>query len=289
MPLETITSAANSTIADLNPAWPLASDGLGQADDHKRAIKRAVQLTFPHVSDTVNSIAQELDFAYQGGTVSGNAMIKGGLSVSGTTELSYLRVASELSVAGAGLYANEINVSGQLSVGASAVCGDTLRVDGTTSLSGTVVSKQAFRAVGTLTVSGSAVVQDRLDVHGELSVSGAVNVSTTLSVGGAATITGTVNGLKRAMYNVQRSATVAYLGQTATASYSYNAGLSMYYLSHHIGNTDYMVQWDINVGTTGSANDRVIMREKAADFIRFEMQQSNGGFTSAKISLVWVP
>ncbi len=89
MGLETISSGANSTIADLNPAWPLVGEGVGQGDDHIRNTKQALQLTFPNISATVSGVAAELAFAHKGGTVSGTAVfmfdinINAELSVSG--------------------------------------------------------------------------------------------------------------------------------------------------------------------------------------------------------------
>ncbi len=84
MSLENITSGAASTIASLDPNSPGSGEGLAQADDHLRNCKKAPQLTFPNISATVSGVAAELAFAHKGGTVSGNVMVRGNLSVSGS-------------------------------------------------------------------------------------------------------------------------------------------------------------------------------------------------------------
>jgi hypothetical protein len=79
--LENIT--AGSTIADLDVTSPGNGEDIGQGDDHIVNVKKAMQYTFMNLSATVSAVAAELDFAHKGGTVSGNAMIKGTLTVSG--------------------------------------------------------------------------------------------------------------------------------------------------------------------------------------------------------------
>lgn len=58
MPVETTTN-----IPGLNQAYPLATDGLGEGDDHLRLIKRVIKNTFPMIdkpltvsSDQINSV-----------------------------------------------------------------------------------------------------------------------------------------------------------------------------------------------------------------------------------------
>lgn len=88
MGLENITSGAASTIADLDASNPTSGDGLGQADDHLRNIKHSLHLTFPNVSATVSGVASELAFAHKGGTVSGSAVILGGVDIAGSLTVS---------------------------------------------------------------------------------------------------------------------------------------------------------------------------------------------------------
>jgi len=47
-------------LADLDPAAPLASDPVAQADDHLRAIKKAIKQTFPEGFDAELSVTQAL-------------------------------------------------------------------------------------------------------------------------------------------------------------------------------------------------------------------------------------
>lgn len=110
MALESITSGAANTIADLDPTWPLVGDDVGQGDDHIRNIKKALQLTFENVSATVSGVASELAFAHKGGTVSGTALF-----------LFDLNVAGQLSVSASAIFKSGVTIEGGLSVSATIV------------------------------------------------------------------------------------------------------------------------------------------------------------------------
>lgn len=56
MPLE-----SSDYISQLNPAWPLGSDGVNTSDDHHRNTKRAVQQSFPNISAEVTATAADLN------------------------------------------------------------------------------------------------------------------------------------------------------------------------------------------------------------------------------------
>lgn len=48
-------------IDQLNPAWPLGSDGINTSDDHHRNTKKAVQQSFPNIDAAVTLTADELN------------------------------------------------------------------------------------------------------------------------------------------------------------------------------------------------------------------------------------
>jgi|GEM_PF-6641534 len=105
MTIETITSGAASTISDLDPTLPAASDPKSEGDNHIRQTKKALQLTFVNVSATVSGVASELSFAHKGGTVSGNAFIKGkidcgSISVSATAVVNTKLIVADAAIAG---------------------------------------------------------------------------------------------------------------------------------------------------------------------------------------------
>lgn len=137
MALENIT--AGSTIDDLDTASPGGSEDLSQGDDHIVNIKKAVKYTFMNLSATVSAVASELDFAHKGGTVSGNAQIKGTLTVSSSAVvLGDVHVGGTLSVSGnaivkGDLSASGANFAGALSVGGNAVFSGGLGVSATIS------------------------------------------------------------------------------------------------------------------------------------------------------------
>lgn len=105
MTIEQITSGAASTISDLDPTLPAAGDPKSEGDNHLRNTKKSIQLTFPGISATVSGVASELAFAHKGGTVSGNAFIKGkidcgSISVSSTAVINTKLIAENAAVAG---------------------------------------------------------------------------------------------------------------------------------------------------------------------------------------------
>ena len=50
-----------TTINQLNPLYPVATDGLAQADDHMRLIKSTIQNTFPNITGAITSTQAELN------------------------------------------------------------------------------------------------------------------------------------------------------------------------------------------------------------------------------------
>jgi hypothetical protein len=147
MGVESITSVAASTIADLNPAWPLGSDPKSQADDHLRLTKKALQLTFPTVTATVSASPAELNFAHKGGTVSGAAVVKGDVDVKGGFSVSGTAVFN------VNVIAQKLTTTDAVTVGGGFVAQNIATFEKTVSISHIVSSNQifaAFQASGTL-------------------------------------------------------------------------------------------------------------------------------------------
>lgn len=180
MALEDIT--AGNTIANLVLTNPADGDDASQGDDHIRNLKKALQYSFPNISATASGVAAEFAFAHKGGTVSGNAVILGSLSVSGA-----MSFASTLSVSGAMSLATTLSVSG------AAVMKTTLNVEGATTLSGAAVMKGGVTLESSLTVSGAAVMKSGLHIDGNLSVSGSLIGSFLISQGNLKTTFGDVS------------------------------------------------------------------------------------------------
>jgi hypothetical protein len=65
-------------IDQLNPLWPLGTDGLNQSDDQHRVIKQAVQQSFPNIDKEVTATADDLN------TLTGAATLGSGLNPTGT-------------------------------------------------------------------------------------------------------------------------------------------------------------------------------------------------------------
>jgi hypothetical protein len=65
-------------IDQLNPLWPLGTDGLNQSDDQHRVIKQAVQQSFPNIDKEVTATADDLN------TLTGAATLGSGLNPMGT-------------------------------------------------------------------------------------------------------------------------------------------------------------------------------------------------------------
>ena len=153
MALEDIT--AGNTIANLVLTNPADGDDASQGDDHIRNLKKSLQYTFPNISATASGVAAEFAFAHKGGTVSGNAVILGSLSVSGA-----MSVATTLSVSGA------------------AVMKTTLTVEGATTLSGTTVVKNTLTVESVFTISANTAS----NVKPSVKVHGSINTNYTLSL-----------------------------------------------------------------------------------------------------------
>jgi hypothetical protein len=65
-------------IDQLNPLWPLGTDGLNQSDDQHRVIKQAVQQSFPNIDAEVSATSADLN------TLTGAATLGSGLNPMGT-------------------------------------------------------------------------------------------------------------------------------------------------------------------------------------------------------------
>jgi hypothetical protein len=76
-------------IDQLNPLWPLGTDGLNQSDDQHRVIKQAVQQSFPNIAGEVTANQDDLN-TIAGAATTGSAM---GLIPVGTRIEGYYAVA----------------------------------------------------------------------------------------------------------------------------------------------------------------------------------------------------
>jgi len=65
-------------ISELNPAWPLGSDGVNTSDDHHRNTKRATQQSLPNISGPVTATQDDLN------TLTGAATVGGPINPVGT-------------------------------------------------------------------------------------------------------------------------------------------------------------------------------------------------------------
>lgn len=151
MALENITSGAASTIADLDPTSPAGGEDISQGDDHLRNIKKALQFTFLHISDTVSSVASELDFAHKGGTVSGNVQIKGTLTNVGNAVFQGNLKANSLEVSAS------LSLAGPMRIGSSLSVSNALVVLGATNLNTLAVSATISGSIQYAISSGFAV------------------------------------------------------------------------------------------------------------------------------------
>lgn len=128
MGIESITSGAESTIADLDSTLPAGGDLKVEGDDHIRNVKKALQLTFARLSATVSSVASELDFAHKGGTVSGNAIVLGKLECDSFS-------CSATAVIGTRIIAGDAAIAGTLTVSGAAVFVSEARFEKTVTIS----------------------------------------------------------------------------------------------------------------------------------------------------------
>jgi hypothetical protein len=74
-------------IDQLNPLWPLGTDGLNQSDDQHRVIKQAVQQSFPNIAGEVTATQDDLN------TLTGAATLGSGLNPVGTRIEGYFTTA----------------------------------------------------------------------------------------------------------------------------------------------------------------------------------------------------
>jgi hypothetical protein len=74
-------------IDELNPLWPLGTDGLNQSDDQHRVIKQAVQQSFPNIAGEVTATQDDLN------TLTGAATLGSGLNPVGTRIEGYFTAA----------------------------------------------------------------------------------------------------------------------------------------------------------------------------------------------------
>ncbi len=78
MPLE-----SSNYISELNPAWPLGTDGVNTSDDHHRNTKGAVQRSFPNIAGEVTADQDDLNL------LAGAAVAGSGLNPTGTVIMFY--------------------------------------------------------------------------------------------------------------------------------------------------------------------------------------------------------
>ena len=178
MALEDIT--AGHTIANLVITNPADGDDVSQGDDHLRNFKKALQYSFPNISATASGVAAEFAFAHKGGTVSGNVVILGSLSVSGA-----MSVASTLSVSGAA------TIKGALSAEGAATLASTL------SVSGAAVLKSTLSVVGAATIARTTLT-DAVNIAWNL----ASNQVATVTLGGNRTLDNPTNMINGGNYEL---------------------------------------------------------------------------------------
>ena len=78
MPLED-----SNYISELNPAWPLGTDGVNTSDDHHRNTKKALQQSFPNIAGPVTANQDDLNL------LAGAAAAGSGLNATGTVIMFY--------------------------------------------------------------------------------------------------------------------------------------------------------------------------------------------------------
>ena len=78
MPLE-----SSNYISELNPAWPLGTDGVNTSDDHHRNTKKATQQSFPNIAGPVTADQDDLNL------LAGAAADGSGLNPTGTVIMFY--------------------------------------------------------------------------------------------------------------------------------------------------------------------------------------------------------
>ena len=69
-------------ISELNPLWPLGTEGLNTADDHSRVTKKATQQSFPNVSGEVSATQQDLNLL-AGAAINGSGLNPVGTVIQG--------------------------------------------------------------------------------------------------------------------------------------------------------------------------------------------------------------
>ena len=79
-----------TTINQLNPLFPVATDGLSQADDHMRLIKSSIQNTFPNITGAITATQAEIN--KMDGVVATTAELNKVSGFTGTvTDLNYAK------------------------------------------------------------------------------------------------------------------------------------------------------------------------------------------------------
>lgn len=166
MGIESITSGAESTIADLDSTLPAGGDLKVEGDDHIRNVKKALQLTWPRLSATVASVASELDFAHMGGTVSGNAIVLGKLECDSFS-------CSATAVISTRIIAGDAAIAGTLTVSGAAVFVSEARFEKTVTISNMVALNMVagrFQALGTLVYRSATNLSLAYDSSGHYTV-----------------------------------------------------------------------------------------------------------------------
>jgi hypothetical protein len=200
MPLESA-----SFIADLNTANPAATDGLGQADDHMRLIKAALQNTFPNFTSAALEATQaEIDAAVDdvvAGTIphaAGTAAAPGFTFIGDTDTGVYGKAANELGFSTAGALAAYID------------------------------SAKKLYGLGALDITGAANFQAAVTIGGALGITGALT-------GAAGTFSGVLTQSSTSHGVLSTGTTAQRPGSPAAGHFRHNSTLGV--PEFHEGNT----------------------------------------------------
>lgn len=215
MGLETVTY-----IADLNPLWPLAGDAVSQGDDHVRAVKKAIQGSFPNL---------------------------GSGAVTGTyTDLNV--------ITGIGAIANGSVLKKSSNVVAVATAGTDYVAPGTST---TFTAAQTFTAAvsctSTFGVSGTATLSGNATVGGTFGVTGNSTLSGTLAVSKKATFTATDAAVSAVIPTASETVTISASAPASTTTFDACTQQVQYYTSNATTN------WTLNIRGSSTATLNSVM------------------------------
>lgn len=264
MALEDIT--AGHTIADLNVANPAGGDDRAEGDDHIRNLKKAVQQTFMNISATVSSVAAELDFAHKGGTVSGNAMIKGTLTLSGAAVFqSGLTMQAGIDVSATSsfqtkLWCNALEVS-------ATITGHV------TTAAYALTSLHAASANFANSASFAYTAQHAASADYALSTGHVVSASE-------------VNGLKLVGTNIGPTGVLLNTQPSGWASSATNSATGQFTITLASAGT---YQWSFaHVGSAVTIPVTVSIRESASTYVRYTAYNNSGTPTSVTLQVIGI-